>query len=104
MIESVRPQRRPSDLLFPSPTAAGRPIADSALRAVLAAVGLRATVHGFRSSSAIGASEQTKATHAVAEMALGHSVGSEVERSYARSDLFGQRRELMDAWAKHRAG
>ena len=42
--------------------------------------------------------------HAVAEMALAHKVGSAVERSYARSDLFDKRRELMDAWAAYVTG
>lgn len=32
-------------------------------------------------------------------MALAHSVGSEVERAYARGDLFEKRRKLMEAWA-----
>ena len=31
-------------------------------------------------------------------MALAHQVGSSVERSYARSDLFEKRRGLMDQW------
>ena len=34
----------------------------------------------------------------VAEMSLGHKVGSEVERAYARSDLLSRRRELMRDW------
>ena len=39
------------------------------------------------------------ATRDVAEMALAHVVGGAVEQSYARSDLFDQRRGLMDGWA-----
>ena len=37
--------------------------------------------------------------HAVAEAALAHQIGSDVERSYARSDLFDKRPDLMDRWA-----
>jgi hypothetical protein len=37
----------------------------------------------------------------VAELALAHQVGSAVERSYARSDLFEKRRGLMNAWARY---
>ena len=33
------------------------------------------------------------------EMCLAHSVGSAVERAYARSDLLEKRRLLMDEWA-----
>ena len=60
----------------------------------------RCTVHGFRSSFRDWASEQTSVPHAVAEAALAHQVGSAVERSYARSDLFEKRRGLMDRWAE----
>ena len=42
--------------------------------------------------------------HAVCEMALAHRVGSDVERSYARSDLFEKRRGLMNQWATYVAG
>jgi hypothetical protein len=34
----------------------------------------------------------------VAEMALAHSVGTETERAYLRSDLQDLRRTLMTAW------
>ena len=47
----------------------------------------RTTVHGFRSSFRTWASEQTDADHAVMELCLSHTVGSAVERAYARSDL-----------------
>lgn len=43
----------------------------------------RATVHGFRSSFRTWAAERTSVPHAVAEMALSHAVGSDVERSYS---------------------
>ena len=48
----------------------------------------RCTVHGSRASFRDWASEQASVPHAVAEAALAHQVGSAVERSYARSDLF----------------
>ena len=37
-------------------------------------------------------------------MCLAHKVGSDIERSYARSDLFEKRRALMDAWAAYLTG
>ena len=40
----------------------------------------------------------------MAELALAHVVGGAVERSYARSDLFDQRRVLMDRWAAFATG
>ena len=35
----------------------------------------------------------------VAEMALAHAVGKEVEAANRRGDLFEKRRHLMDEWA-----
>ena len=32
---------------------------------------------------------------------LAHSIGSEVEKAYRRSDLFQKRRKLMEAWDRY---
>lgn len=56
------------------------------------------TVHGFRSTFRDWAAEEAGAPREVAEAALAHQFGSEVERAYARSDLLERRRELMAAW------
>ena len=86
---------------FPAPTRASRQIHATTLAHVVRTIyGSRCTVHGFRSSFRDWASEQTSVPHAVAEAALAHQVGSDVERSYARSDLFDKRRGLMDRWAE----
>jgi integrase len=61
-------------------------------------------VHGFRSSFRDWASESARADREVAEAALSHATGNEVERAYARSDLFERRIALMDSWARHCAG
>jgi integrase len=61
------------------------------------------TVHGMRSTFRDWCSEQEHKRE-LAEMALGHAVGSAVERAYARSDLLKLRRELMDAWSKYATG
>ncbi|MEO9825045.1 MAG: site-specific integrase [Paracoccaceae bacterium] len=58
------------------------------------------TVHGFRSSFRDWAAEAANAPREVAEAALAHQVGSDVERAYARSDLLEKRRELMQDWNK----
>jgi integrase len=57
------------------------------------------TPHGFRSTFKDWATEQTSFPEVVSETALSHTVGSEVERAYRRTDLFDKRRKLMDAWA-----
>ena len=106
VLEGVRPLRDRCDQLFPSPVRPSKPLSDMTLTKVLRDTGLadRATVHGFRSAFRTWASERTSAPHAVCEMALAHRVGSDVERSYARSDLFEQRRGLMAAWAEFVTG
>ena len=106
VLESVRPLRGTADLVFPSPLRASRPLSDMTLTKVLRDTGLadRATVHGFRAAFRTYAAERTSFPHAVCEQALAHAVGSDVERSYARSDLFDKRRQLMDQWAQFATG
>ena len=61
------------------------------------------TLHGFRSSFRVWCAE-TRRDRDLAEMSLAHAVGSVVERSYQRSDLFEERRKLMEDWAAHCGG
>lgn len=58
------------------------------------------TVHGFRSTFRDWAAEVANVPREVAEKSLAHSVGSEVERAYARSDLLDKRRDLMRRWSQ----
>ena len=91
-----------SGLVFPSPARRGRPLSDMSLTKVLRDTGLaeRATVHGFRTCFRTWASERTNADHAVMELSLAHTVGSAVERAYARSDMLDKRRRLLDQWGR----
>ncbi len=59
------------------------------------------TVHGFRSAFRDWASERTSYPHEVVEMALAHTIENKVEAAYRRGDLFGKRRNLMQAWAAY---
>ena len=103
VLEQARALKTDSALIFPSPLKPGRPLSNMTMTKLLRDVKLadRATVHGFRSAFRTWASEQTNTAHAVMEMALAHAVGSSVERSYARSDLFAKRRALMQRWADY---
>ena len=56
-------------------------------------------VHGFRATFRTWAEEQAKLPAAVIEDAMGHAVGSRVERAYRRTDMLKARRDLMTAWA-----
>jgi integrase len=62
------------------------------------------TVHGFRSTFRDWASEVSGVPREVAEMSLAHTVGSNVERAYARSDLLDKRRALMKRWSMFVSG
>lgn len=63
------------------------------------------TVHGFRSSFRDWAAEMMPTIPPmVAEMALAHSVGTETERAYLRTDLMDLRRKLMTAWTGYATG
>jgi integrase len=66
--------------------------------------GIEPTLHGFRSSFRDWARDVAKAPDDVAEMCLGHVVGSKVTRAYKRGDLLAERRALLDAWADYALG
>jgi integrase len=89
-----------SDFVFPAIRADGAPGYKTLIR-VLQRLGVKATVHGFRSSFRTWAGERTSYPNHVIEIALAHTIGSAVERAYSRGDLLDQRSKLMEAWAAY---
>lgn len=90
---------RTGDFLFPG-SRKGEPLSNMAM-AMLLKVRMKRpdiTVHGFRSSFRDWAGECTDFPREVAEAALAHIVGNEVERAYRRGDALEKRRQLMSAW------
>jgi len=69
-----------------------------ALEMVLRRMKVDATVHGFRSAFRDWTGERTAFPREIAEAALAHLVGDEVERAYRRGDALDKRRGLMEAW------
>jgi integrase len=59
-----------------------------------------ATTHGFRSTFRDWAGDCTEHPREVAEAALAHQVGSDVERSYRRGAALAKRRALMLDWSR----
>jgi integrase len=57
-----------------------------------------AVPHGLRSTFRQWAAEKGFPRD-MAELALAHHIGTEVERSYQRSDMLERRRDMMAAWA-----
>jgi integrase len=95
--------KAPSGLIFGG--RGGGKVADTALRYVLKSIGHDdITVHGFRSSFRDWCGEQTNYPREVAESALAHRVGNEIELAYRRGDALEKRRKLMNAWAAFCAG
>ena len=88
------------DLIFPG-SKPGKPLSDMVFKALFTRMGHDSiTAHGFRSTFRDWVSDNAVAPREVAEAALANQVGDETERAYARSDMFGRRRELMQAWAE----
>jgi integrase len=58
-----------------------------------------AVPHGLRSTFRDWAAEQG-VDRDLAEMALAHTVGSEVERAYRRTDLIERRRAMLESWGQ----
>ena len=82
-----------------------KPLSNMAMLMLLRRMGVEGvTVHGFRSTFRVWASEVALAPREVAEKSLSHKVGSDVERAYARSDLLDRRRDLMEQWSAYVTG
>jgi integrase len=92
---------RSDDLVFPG-IKAGGPLTQVYLLNLLQRITKsKVTVHGLRTTFRTWAAERTNYPSEVAELALAHAVGSQVERAYARTDLFEKRRQLMQQWADY---
>jgi len=96
---------RINDYVFPSPNStAGRPRPLSSMAMLTLLKRMKRTditPHGFRSTFRDWAAEQTNFPREVCEMALAHTVGSDTEQAYQRSDLLEKRARLMSAWATY---
>ena len=90
-------------LVFPA-VRSGNPASPMTFTVLLRRLGILAVPHGFRSSFRDWVIEQTSTPWAVAEAALAHNVGNSTEAAYMRSDLFDQRRALMDRWGAYVTG
>ena len=94
----LRQLPREAEFVFPG-AKRGQPLSNMAMTAVMKRMERgEFTVHGFRSSFRMWASEQTNHPHEVIEQALAHQVKNKVERAYQRSDLLERRVALMRDW------
>ena len=110
IVQQMR-QGQVSGYVFPG-QADGKPLSNMALLTLLKrmntgekkwldpASGRPITAHGFRATFRTWAEEVATVPHAVIEQAMGHQVGTQVERAYRRTDVLDKRRALMEAWAQ----
>ncbi len=88
-------------LIFPSHRK-GKPLSDMTFTALLRRLDIAAVPHGFRSSFRDWSSEEMGENYEIAtELALAHTVGNAARGPYARSELLGPRRVLMDKWGEY---
>lgn len=91
---------RVSDFVFPGQKL-DRPLSNMAMEMVLRRMGYSdITVHGFRSTFRDWCGDQTDFPREIAEAALAHTVGTNVELAYRRSDALEKRRMLMEEWGQ----
>ena len=88
----------PDGLIFPAGPG-DRTASDMTFTALLRRLDIPAVPHGFRSSFRNWVEECTETPWSVAESALAHNIGNATQAAYMTSDLFEQRRELMERWA-----
>lgn len=107
VLESVR--GLDDEFIFPSiqrnRDGTGKPMSEMAFKSLYLRMEVAGfTTHGFRSAFRDWCSESAHADREVAEAALSHATGNEVERAYARSDLFERRKLLMERWGQYAVG
>jgi integrase len=92
---------RVSDHVFPGQKT-GRPLSGMAMEMLLRRMKIEnATVHGFRSSFRDWCGDETSFPREIAEAALAHKIGNEVEQAYRRGTAIEKRRRLMEVWAAY---
>lgn len=88
-----------SGLVFPT-TSSGRALSQSTLSKLLRDLSIPCVPHGFRTSFRMWCGE-TAVAREVAEAALAHVVRNKAEAAYARGDLLGRRRQVMEEWSHY---
>jgi integrase len=91
-----------SEYLFPNDVT-GDALSSNAMLSVLDRMGRKGamTTHGCRATFRTWAQEKTNFPWEVCELSLGHKVGSDVERAYARGDALKKRYAIMQRWADY---
>ena len=103
ILRRARELNKASHFVFESPKKPGQPIGGLTLIKLLSTLPLhkRTTAHGFRTSFKAWSMEVANPNWHVSEAALSHTIGNSTVQAYARTDLFEQRRTLMQQWGDY---
>jgi integrase len=99
----IREDAKADDLVFEGEKA-GCMFGENRMLNALKVVAPDATTHGCRSTFRDWAGDKTDFPRDIAEMALAHAVGDEVEQAYRRGKALEKRRLLMEAWGAYVEG
>lgn len=111
-VDPLTGEHRATDVVFPSPQRATRPLSNMAFLTALKRLGLRGpevpeadrvTAHGFRAAFSTWANEH-HFPRDVIEAALAHRESNAVRAAYNRAQYVKQRKALAEAWAAHCEG
>ncbi len=94
------PHEKDSPFIFPG-TGRHSHLSNMALLALMKHAEPNFVPHGFRSTFADWAYEETPTPRFIVEMALAHAVDDKTEAAYRRGDLLKKRRRLMTRWANY---
>ncbi len=104
VLDTVAPFSGKKGLVFPG-AKEGKPLSDMVFKSLFKRMDREGiTAHGFRSSFRDWAGDKTSFPREIAEAALAHKVGDEVERAYRRSTALEKRRRLMEEWERFLGG
>jgi integrase len=92
-------KRRTGEFVFPG-RLKGKPLSAMTLYVKLKQMKCPYTTHGFRSTFRDWVSDSTNFKSEIAELALAHNVGGDVERAYRRGDALEKRYQLAEKWAE----
>lgn len=102
-LEVLREARKLSRGRLVFPSAKGKQISGRTLGELFRRLDVPSTTHGLRSSFRDWAAEDG-VDRDVAEAALAHRAGNQVELAYRRTDLFERRRAVMERWGEYCGG
>jgi integrase len=94
----------PHGYVWPGRAGDGPVTGKSVYKYLVETMGVKASIHGFRSSFRDWAGDMTHFARNDIEECLGHAVGNAVERSYRRKDGLEKRRVIMAAWEAYSGG